>query len=143
MILRDPWFGLVRIARLALLASYWSKNLANTCGNTRFKLSKCKFPRKLKFFCNKRFFFFRKKLTFFNKNYIYIHRKNSNPEYGILEKKTIFEKNRDPCLTFKESAPSKFFRCILRRLGQSWNLWGWKDHVWGLTHTATNAAVLF
>ena len=36
------------------------------------------------------------KLTLFNKNYICIHIENSNTEYWVLEKNTIFGKQKTP-----------------------------------------------
>ena len=65
-------------------------HIVQKAGNTCFKLSKCKFSRKLKVFVTNGGFL--EKITLFNKNYICILRKNSNPKNWVLEKKKIFWK---------------------------------------------------
>ena len=52
---------------------------------------KCKFSRKLKVFVTNGGFL-EKKFALFNKNYIYILRKNSNPEDWVLKNKIFGEK---------------------------------------------------
>ena len=62
------------------------------------------FP-KTKGFCNIRGRF-RKKLTLLNKNYICILRKNSNPEYRVLEKIRFLEKIETPELLIIQPPPA-------------------------------------
>ena len=79
MNLRDPRFGLVRIAGIfQAFGLLLVIHIVQKAGNTPSKLLKCKFSKKLKFLRGLGGFkgLLRKKLTLFNKNYICILRKN-------------------------------------------------------------------
>ena len=80
--------------------------IAQKAGNTDFELLKCKFTQKLKVFVTNGGFL-EKKLTLFNKNYICILRKNSNPEYWVLEKTQFLEKKKPPVAMATISPPPR------------------------------------
>ena len=79
------------------------------------------FP-KTKGFCNKGGLSRRKKLALLNKNYICILRKNSNPEYWVLEKTRFLEKIETPvvgssdCLSKCAQKVLDEKKCLISRL---------------------------